>query len=877
MKKLLIIDGNSIMNRAFYGIKPLTTSDGLYTNAVYGFVNIIKKHLDSINPNYAACAFDLREKTFRHEMYTEYKATRKGMPEELAMQVEYVRAAAAALGLNILTKAGYEADDILGTAADVCEREQSDIMAYIVTGDRDSLQLVSDKVTIILATTSSDEKYTPEDIKARYGIESKQLIDVKALMGDTSDNIPGVKGIGEKTALKLIGECGSLDSVYGNLETVQVSQSVKAKLSDGKESAYMSRKLAEICRCVPGFPPLDELKRKDIDRPELKKLFTKLEFFKLIKTFSLEDISENTFTSGPDSVLPAERQISLDDNNLCQPAPAEITIAEAISAESLRALREKSDIIYLFYDSAETESMPYLSVGGRIYRIESKDILKELINLEPVVLSYKDYCHYYAGKIDSDISKLSVKFDLSLAQYIINPADNAATPQKLAFIYLGRTIPKAAEHDAFLMLSIMEPLYTALSKKLSESGAQKLYFDIELPLSRVLAKAELVGFKVNSDGLKEYGRILTEQTAVIEKKIYEEAGQTFNINSPKQLGYILFEVLNLPHGKKTKTGFSTGADILDELRGLSPVVSDILEFRKLSKLLNTYALGLLKVISPSDGRIHTSFNQTLTMTGRLSSTEPNLQNIPVKTEEGRELRRFFIPQDESHLLIDADYSQIELRILACISDDENMKKAFRDGNDIHTQTASEIFHVPQCAVTPAMRKNAKAVNFGIVYGIGEFSLSKDIGVSMKTAKDYIDRYFDTYPKVRSYLDNTVADAKRNGFVKTLFGRVRYIQELSAKNKNTASFGARVAMNTPIQGTAADIIKLAMVNVDRRLEREGLRSRLILQVHDELIIEAPKSEAEYVKKLLKEEMENAVSFDVALTADVGIGENWLDAK
>ena len=855
MKKLLVFDGNSIMNRAFYGVRPLTTKEGLHTNAVFGYINILTKHIDAISPDCIAAAFDLKAPTFRHKMYEEYKAGRHAMPEELAEQIPYIKEVTTALGIKILSLEGYEADDILGTLATNFKNVGH---TYIVTGDRDSLQLVSDNVTVILATTGKDEEYTPEKVLERYLVPPERLIDIKALMGDSSDNIPGVTGIGEKGAIKLISENGDIDTLYSRIDSdeIKLTPSLREKLINGRDSAFFSRTLATICREVPLDESCETLRRGEIDKTHLSSLFKTLEFTKMSEKFGL---TENIPSAQEDNGM----QISFDNVGESGPQSEEITHDTFVLCDEM-----------IFADFDPSSGMLYKCVDGKIFKAKvSADLLEALRDKRLCLWDSKSFWH---SAIAHGISlpEETVAFDVRIASYVENP-DLKGDFSHTLMRHLSKTIPSVFADSAEHRVQYIEPLYKELSKALDGIGATDLYYSTELPLTRVLARMESTGFSLDSKSLIEYGNALLEKMKYCEEQIYSICEERFNINSPKQLGHILFEVMGLPVLKKKKTGYSTDAETLEKLRFRSPVIDYILDYRKIAKLHGTYVEGLLKV-AEADGRIRTDFKQTGTVTGRLSSAEPNLQNIPVRTEEGSLLRRFFIPEN-GKILVDADYSQIELRILAHMSGDDDMISAFKSGEDIHTVTASKVFKTPIDDVTPSQRSRAKAVNFGIVYGIGEFSLSEDLHVSLKEAKGYIEGYFETYPKIKEYLDKTVENAIKNGYVETLFKRRRYIPELSATNKNMQSFGKRVAMNTPIQGTAADVIKKAMIAVDRRLDREGLKTRLILQVHDELILEAPENEVEKASAILKEEMENAVSLSLLLKTDVGTGANWLEAK
>ena len=836
MKKLLAVDGNSIINRAFYGVRPLSTKEGLPTNALFGMVNILEKNLAAVEPDFAAIAFDLKAPTFRHKIYAEYKAGRRPMPEELATQFPLAKETAAALGFTCMEKEGYEADDILGTLSRLAEEEGAE--AYLLTGDRDALQLISDRVHILLATNTETIDFTPARFREKYGVDPSVFVDVKALMGDSSDNIPGVPGIGEKTALKLISEHGSLDGVYHDLPTANLTPSVRAKLENGKESAYFSRTLATICREVPLEKDLAACAYHGADRPALTRLFTKFEFSAMIKRMGLDQAEEV-----PAKEAEAAGELMLGEGDISA-LPAEI----AIGCE---------DGKFVLFD------------GKNLLTPENEAVLCAVLEKPGIHTVCHDAKSLYKALAAKGIRYRHASFDTMLAAYVLNPGDAGFDLPRLTLATLGTALPPFPQS-----LTLLLPLYREQSEKIKSLGMEKLLKEIEMPLSAVLADMELAGFCVNREGLVAYGAQLTEVAEQLSERIRYYAGGDFNINSTKQLGEVLFERLGLPHGKKTKTGYSTNAEVLEKLRSVHPIVDDILDYRQLTKLNSTYAEGLVKEIE-SDGRIRTVFKQTGTATGRLSSAEPNLQNIPIRTELGRELRRYFVAKSKDYVLIDADYSQIELRLLAALAGDENMINAFRNGEDIHTSTAATVFGVPKEMVTPEMRKSAKAVNFGIVYGIGAHSLSEDLHVSMKEAKAYIDSYFAAYPGISAYLENTVKEAKENGFVTTLFGRRRYIPELKMSNKNMQHFGERVAMNSPIQGTAADIIKIAMIRVDEKLKASGLDAKLILQVHDELIVECKREEADAARKILVDEMESAVSLAVPLSVSAGTGENWYE--
>ena len=833
MKKLLAIDGNSILNRAFYGIRPLTTKDGFPTNALYGMINMITRQADALKPDYCAVAFDLKAPTFRHKMYDAYKAGRHATPEELLAQFPVAKEVLSALGYHVLEMEGYEADDILGTLARMST--EGDCEAYLMTGDRDALQLISRGVHVLLATNNDTIDMDEAKFLEKYTVPSSTFVDVKALMGDSSDNIPGVPGIGEKTAIKLIAEFGSLDGIYEHLPEAKLTPSVKSKLESGRESAYLSQTLARICQTVPLEGGLETLAYEGIDRDELCRLLIKLEFSVFIKRFGLD----------------------------AEPAPEEKEAAPVAVAPMDCAKVSALEVIALDYK----DDALILSDGSSVWTCEEGEATARLAGKTVVCYDSKSL---YKNPTLAFLRECRV-YDLMLGAYLANSSKSNFDLSSLVSDYLGEVMSGEVPTAAYIAR-----LYPLISQAVEESGQASLLTDLEMPLALVLADMEMAGFRVDREGIAKYGEQLTTVAEALEAQIYFHAGQEFNINSPKQLGEILFDVLGLPHAKKTKTGYSTNAEILEKLRPAHPIVQDILDYRQVTKLRSTYVEGLLKV-ADENGRVHTHFKQTGTATGRLSSTEPNLQNIPVRTELGRELRRFFLPENEDYVIIDADYSQIELRLLAHISNDANMIRAFREGVDVHTSTAATVFDVAESAVTSELRKRAKAVNFGIMYGIGAFSLSDDIGVSRAEAQDYIDQYLAGYPGIDAYLKNTIREAYEDAYVTTLFGRRRYIPELKASNGIQRKFGERVAMNSPIQGTAADIIKLAMVRVHNRLKEEGIDARLILQVHDELLIEAHRSVADRAREILKYEMENAVSYSVPLDVDIHIGNNWYEAK
>ncbi len=846
MKKMLVIDGNSILNRAYYGIRPLTNKNGLYTHAVYGMVNIISRHVDALRPDYCVVAFDLKAPTFRHKMYEGYKANRKGMPEELAVQLPYAKECMSALGYRVLTCEGYEADDILGTLSKSASRDG--VHAYILTGDRDSLQLIDEGVSVLLVKTKETIEYTGSVFFENYGIKPDVFVDVKALMGDSSDNIPGVAGIGEKTALKLIADYGNMDSLYEKLDGLPLSASVKQKLTNGKDMAYLSRTLARIDVNAPIDTSLELSEYKGADKKALHALFSELEFFAFIKKFGLEGVSAEK---------KAEKQESSHDST--EGARECGTLCEGI-AEYFKG----KTVALCLGDGAMT-----ICDGEKCAKVSFDDaILPELVHSVSIVChDYKEIYKHFAA---IGVSVGECAFDTMLAAYVLNSGRSKYLFEDVLATYLG-----GAESRENAAQSLFE-LYGVLAKEIEAENAHELLYGIEIPLARVLADMELAGFRIDVHGIEEYGRELVGISDDLKARIYSQAGEEFNINSPKQLGEVLFEKMGLPAGKKTKTGYATDAETLGKLAPRYGIISDILEYRHVTKLKSTYADGLAKA-ADKEGRIHSLFNQTGTATGRLSSAEPNLQNIPVRTEMGKRFRKYFIPKNDEYVIIDADYSQIELRLLAHISGDENMKNAFLRGEDIHTATAATVFGVPAEQVTGELRKRAKAVNFGIVYGIGEHSLSEDLGITRKEAKLYIDSYLAGYPKVSEYLEGIKTRAREDGYVTTEFGRRRYIPELTASNKNVQKFGERVAMNSPIQGTAADIIKIAMIRVADTLREKGVDATLILQVHDELLIECRRTQSEAVKAILVDCMENAVAFSVPLDVEANIGDTWYDAK
>lgn len=880
--KLMVLDGNSIVNRAYYGIRPLTTRQGLYTNAIYGFITTLQRLLDEEKPEALCVTFDRREPTFRHEADAAYKAQRKGMPEELAMQMLPLKQVLTAMSIPRYELTGYEADDLIGTISRKCEAAGWDCV--IVTGDKDSLQLITDHTKVKLVSTrmgqTTTKDMTPETFQETYGFAPIHMIDLKALMGDSSDNIPGVPGIGEKTAMALVQEYGSIDALYAQMPDVHAKPAALRKLQEGEESARHSYWLATIVTDAPlEFRPEDNLRQPF--KPELYDLFLRLEFQKLIDKYGLSPQHQ------PEEKADAAAEVEILET--AERAQELLDLWRGADHVTVYGLPDFSALAVACDTGEGTVRMAELyenRYGGNWH-----DLLEALFaaDIKKVGHNVKDMIR---ALLERELLAEGFVFDTALAAYLCDATAGSYDIAKLFLSFYNEELPKPAhlEPEAFTSLlgddtaaqtalisytSAVSALRGTLAAKLEALDVTRLYYEVELPLCRVLAEMETAGFLVDRKALAEYGQTLQGVMDETEQAIYAAAGETFNINSPKQLGVILFEKLGLPHGKKTKTGWSTNADVLEKLRYDAPIVADVLRYRQYAKLKSTYVDGLMKVIE-QDGRVRTSFQMTVTATGRLSSTEPNLQNIPTRTELGSQLRRMFTAP-EGCVLVDADYSQIELRLLAHIAGDAEMQAAFRSGEDFHTVTASRVFHVEPQEVTPEMRRRAKAVNFGIVYGISAFSLAQDIGVSVAEAKAYMERYFETYQGVRQYMTDVVAKAEQDGYVQTLMHRRRALPELKSSNFNMREFGKRVALNMPVQGTAADIMKLAMVRVHHRLKREGLRARLLMQVHDELIVECPASEREQVERLLTEEMEQAAQLSVPLIAEAHSGKNWLAAK
>lgn len=866
MKKLLILDSNSILNRAFYGVRYLSAKDGTPTNAIYGFLNILLKLIKEQEPDYICAAFDVKAPTFRHKQYEGYKAQRKPMPEGLAAQMPLAKDVLRAMGVTILEKEGYEADDIIGTVARLCE--ESEISCFIATGDKDDLQLASDKTKVILTVTKSGYNetiiYDDKAVKEKYRVTPTEFIDVKALMGDPSDNIPGVKGVGEKTAMSLIEKHHSIEYIYENIDGIGLKGAMLQKMKDGRKMAFMSKELATINRNTPIEFNAEECVFDGFENNG--------ELYEILKRLELNSIIKKLDLSGGDNVK--------ENEDIFKDFSYQVGDKNMISGDKVT--------VVLDFDGDNISSAA-VGAGNNAVVLNEQDDIKELLeddSIAKVMFDVKEAIVKLNGRIDIK----NISDDTAIAAYLVDPAKNEYTIEKLASEYFGTVIEKPEVKQLSLLDDVETDRSEYLAKcavalgvlnerigdKIKENGQEKLYQEVELPLVTVLAHLEINGFLVDDHQLKEFADKLGEKIDALTNEIYMLAGEEFNINSPKQLGVILFEKLELKPVKKTKTGYATNADVLEKLRDKHPIVNFIMEYRQLAKLKSTYCDGLRAVVNPNTHRIHSVFTQTVTVTGRLSSTEPNLQNIPTRTELGREIRKMFVAK-EGYVLVDADYSQIELRVLAHIANDETMINAFRNNEDIHAVTASQVLGIPLEDVTKEQRSSAKAVNFGIVYGIGEFSLAQDLHISVKEAKAYIESYLEKYHGVRNYMESIKEQAKKDGYVKTMLNRIRYIPELKSPNYNIRQFGERVALNTPIQGTAADIIKLAMVRVDNRLINEGLKSKLILQVHDELIVEAHKDEVDKVKQILSEEMQSAMELNVPLKVDMSTGHSWYDAK
>lgn len=836
MKNLLCVDGNSILNRSFYGIRPLTNAAGLHTNALYGFCNVLMGKLETLQPAYAVVAFDRKEPTFRHKAYADYKAGRRPMPQELLEQFPYAKACAEALGFTVAELAGYEADDILGTVAQMACA--ADVHSYLLTGDRDALQLIGPKSTVLLATNRETVCFDTTKFHEEYGIDASQFVQVKALMGDASDHIPGVPGIGEKTALKLVAQYGTLEEIYAALADAPIPKGQKEKLLAGQQSAFDSRYLATICRDAPLPFTLEEATYTGMHTDKLRALFAELSFSVFLRRLPKEQTD-----------IPEKSEVEMQ-----------------YMTPQVFAKQQGQMAVWIAEDDTVYAAGPFATHGVCLGPFMQ---FAPLFAQRTETLIVYDAKHFYHRMDAAGYSVRNVRADVLLGAYVLDAAQGGFSPERLVLQYLKEPLASCGSGCAVQLYT----LWGKIEMLLREQSAFTLYQTVELPLAAVLCDMEKRGFHIDCTGLRDFGEQLGALCEVYAERIYCAAGMHFNILSPKQLAEVLYDRLGLPCRAKTKTGRSTSAEVLERLKPYYPIVNDILEYRQVAKLKSTYADGLLKV-ADAQGCVHSTFHQTVTATGRLSSSEPNLQNIPIRTELGRELRRFFLPAAENRVLIDADYSQIELRLLAAVSQDSAMLSAFENGVDIHTATASTVFGVPPEQVSREERKRAKAVNFGIVYGIGDFSLSQDLGITKKEAGEYIASYLSAYPGVAAYLKDVVCRARESGYVTTLFGRRRYIPELSSPKKQVQAFGERVAMNSPIQGTAADIIKMAMIAIDRALADGGFDAKLILQVHDELLIDCAAADAEQVMALVQEKMEHVVSLPVALTVDAVAGATWL---
>lgn len=881
MNKLLLIDGNSIINRAFYGImgsKMLMTEDGTYTNAVYGFLSILFKELDDIKPEYLVVAFDLKAPTHRHKMYDKYKANRHGMPEELAMQMPILKETLKAMNVCIIEKEGYEADDILGTLAKWGQKEELEVT--VLTGDRDSFQLIDKNIKVRIPRTkmgkTETEDYTVEKIEEEYGLEPLDLIEVKGLMGDASDNIPGVPGVGEKTALNLIKQYKSIDEVYNHID--EQKGKLKEKLSENKDLAYLSRTLGTIDINAPIEKDLNVFQVEEWNKPEVLEIFKKLKFNRFIDRFALQD----NVNGEP-----------LDDSQINTEIEHEKIVDKTKLAELKQEIQENKA---MYYYLTEEKFIIYSPKTNKCFSIENIQDFKDIFEDKNILkCSYKQKEEFII-LWNKGIEAKNLMFDIAIAGYILNSNINKYTIEYLANEYINFDIAEylsnteetgveqitlfdnaeePKEDKTYIYAYAIYKLYNVLTQKMEEAGSIDLFNKIEMPLTEVLASMQYEGIYIDKQELLDFGKELQEKIDILTQEIYELTGEEFNINSTKQLGEILFEKLKLTAKKKTKTGYSTDVDVLEKIKYEHPVIEKILEYRQLQKLNSTYVEGLIPYIDET-GRIHSKFHQTVTTTGRISSTDPNLQNIPTRMELGRKLRKVFKPE-KGYIFVDADYSQIELRVLAHISEDKNMIEAFCNNEDIHSQAASKVFNIPLEEVTKEERTKAKAVNFGIVYGISEFGLGEQLGVSRKKAKEYIEQYLDKYSGIKEFMTNIVEETKEKGYVETLYHRRRYVPELKSNNYMVRQFGGRVAMNTPIQGTAADIMKIAMINVYNKLKENNLKSKLIVQVHDEILVETLESEKEQVKQIVKEEMENVIKLRVPLLAEVEEGYNWYEAK
>ncbi|ACM60539.1 DNA polymerase I [Caldicellulosiruptor bescii] len=849
--KLVIFDGNSILYRAFFALPELTTSNNIPTNAIYGFVNVILKYLEQEKPDYVAVAFDKRGREARKSEYEEYKANRKPMPDNLQVQIPYVREILYAFNIPIIEFEGYEADDVIGSLVNQFKNTGLDIV--IITGDRDTLQLLDKNVVVKIVSTKFDKTvedlYTVENVKEKYGVWANQVPDYKALVGDQSDNIPGVKGIGEKSAQKLLEEYSSLEEIYQNLD--KIKSSIREKLEAGKDMAFLSKRLATIVCDLPLNVKLEDLRTKEWNKERLYEILVQLEFKSIIKRLGLSEVVQFEFVQQRTDIPDVEQK----------------------ELESISQIRSKE--IPLMFVQGEKCFYLYDQESNTVFITSNKLLIEEILKSDTVKIMY-DLKNIFHQLNLEDTNNIKNCEDVMIASYVLDSTRSSYELETLFVSYLNTDIEAVKKDKKIVSVVLLKRLWDELLRLIDLNSCQFLYENIERPLIPVLYEMEKTGFKVDRDALIQYTKEIENKILKLETQIYQIAGEWFNINSPKQLSYILFEKLKLPVIKKTKTGYSTDAEVLEELFDKHEIVPLILDYRMYTKILTTYCQGLLQAINPSSGRVHTTFIQTGTATGRLASSDPNLQNIPVKYDEGKLIRKVFVPEG-GHVLIDADYSQIELRILAHISEDERLISAFKNNVDIHSQTAAEVFGVDIADVTPEMRSQAKAVNFGIVYGISDYGLARDIKISRKEAAEFINKYFERYPKVKEYLDNTVKFARDNGFVLTLFNRKRYIKDIKSTNRNLRGYAERIAMNSPIQGSAADIMKLAMIKVYQKLKENNLKSKIILQVHDELLIEAPYEEKDIVKEIVKREMENAVALKVPLVVEVKEGLNWYETK
>ncbi|WPX07589.1 DNA polymerase I [Anaerocellum danielii] len=849
--KLVIFDGNSILYRAFFALPELTTSNNIPTNAIYGFINVILKYLEQEKPDYVTVAFDKRGREARKSEYQQYKANRKPMPDNLQVQIPYVREILYALNISIVEFEGYEADDVIGSL--VNQFKNSDLDIVIITGDRDTLQLLDKNVVVKIVSTKFDrtfeDLYTIENIKEKYGVWANQVPDYKALVGDQSDNIPGVKGIGEKSAQKLLEEYSSLEEIYQNLD--KIKGSIREKLEAGKDIAFLSKRLATIVCDLPLNVKLEDLRIREWNKERLYDILVQLEFKSIIKRLGLSKVVQFEFVQQQTDIPDVEQR--------------ELENISQIKSKEISLMFVQDEKCFYLYDQE----------SNAVFMTRNRHLVEEILKSDTVKIVYdlKNIFHQLNLKDTDNIKNCE---DVMIASYVLDSTRSSYELETLFISYLNTDVEAVKKDKKMVSVVLLKQLWSELLRLIDLNSCQFVYKNIEGPLIPILYEMEKTGFKVDRDALLQYTKEIESKILKLERQIYQIAGEWFNINSPKQLSYILFEKLRLPVIKKTKTGYSTDAEVLEELFDKHEIVPLILDYRMYTKILTTYCQGLLQAINPSSGRVHTTFIQTGTATGRLASSDPNLQNIPVKYDEGKLIRKVFIPE-EGHVLIDADYSQIELRILAHVSEDERLINAFKNNVDIHSQTAAEVFGVDIANVTPEMRSQAKAVNFGIVYGISDYGLARDVKISRKEAAEFINKYFERYPKVKEYLDNTVKFARDNGFVLTLFNRKRYIKDIKSTSRNLRGYAERIAMNSPIQGSAADIMKLAMIKVYKRLKENNLRSKIILQVHDELLIEAPYEEKDIVKEIVKREMENAVALKVPLVVEVKEGLNWYETK